>query len=505
MTLLATLVDTSRRVALTSARSAKIRLLAEGLRALEADELEIAVLYLSGEVRQAKLGVGPSTLRSCLTAGANGSSLHLLDVDSLLGKLATLRGTGSGVARAALLRELFGRATAEEQEFLLRLLAGELRQGALQGVMIEAISAATGTALPDLRRAAMYESNLGVLARIARASGAAGLARFQLQVMSPISPMLAQVADDVHAALESLGGNAAFEWKMDGARIQVHKQDDLVRIFSRNLNEVTAAIPEIAEAARQLPAKQLVLDGEAIAFTTAGRPHAFQTTMRRFGRRLDVAALQKELPMRAYFFDCLRRDEVSTAELPARERFASLADVVPADQAIPRLVTDSNDAAQRFYDEALAAGHEGLMAKSLEAPYEAGNRGASWLKIKRARTLDLVVLAAEWGHGRRQGKLSNLHLGALDTATQRYVMLGKTFKGMTDEMLEWQTREFLSRESHHDQWTVYVRPEIVVEIAFSDLQASSRYPGGLALRLARVKRYRPDKRVEEADTLETVR
>jgi DNA ligase-1 len=317
--------------------------------------------------------------------------------------------------------------------------------------------------------------------------------------------MLAQVAGDVDEALQTLAGEVAFEWKMDGARIQVHKQGPEVRIFTRNLNEVTAAIPEIADAARALPAAQLVLDGETIAFTPEGRPRAFQTTMRRFGRKLDVARLQQELPMRAYYFDCLFRDGTSLAERAAHERFAALATIVPESQLIPRLVTSSTDAAAAFYDAALAAGHEGLMAKALDSPYEAGNRGASWLKIKRAHTLDLVVLAAEWGHGRRQGKLSNLHLGALDPATRQYVMLGKTFKGLTDEMLEWQTREFLLRESRHDQWTVFVRPEIVVEIAFSDLQASPRYPGGLALRLARVKRYRPDKKVEDADTMDTVR
>jgi DNA ligase 1 len=248
-----------------------------------------------------------------------------------------------------------------------------------------------------------------------------------------------------------------------------------------------------------------VLDGEAIAFTKAGRPHAFQTTMRRFGRKLDVARLRQELPMQAFYFDCLRRDEQNLAGRPGHERFMLLSEVVPAEQLIPRLVTRSRDEAAAFYDEAIARGHEGLMAKSLDAPYEAGNRGASWLKIKRAHTLDLVVLAAEWGHGRRQGKLSNLHLGALDPATRQYVMLGKTFKGLTDEMLEWQTREFLARETHRDPAAVYVRPEIVVEIAFSDLQASPRYPGGLALRLARVKGYRPDKRAEDADTMETVR
>jgi DNA ligase 1 len=505
MTLLATVVAASRQVAATSARSAKIRLLADCLRALDVAELEIGTLYLSGEIRQGRIGIGASTLRGCLGGAAADPGLELTDVDRRLDELATMRGSGSAARRTGALRDLFGRATRDEQEFLLRLLVGELRQGALAGVMADAIAAATDVPPADVRRAAMYESNLGALARVARTSGSAGLAQFQLQVMSPVVPMLAQVAADVDEALETLAGDVAFEWKMDGARIQLHKRGDEVRIFTRNLNDVTAAIPEIADAARALPADQLVLDGEAIAFTPGGRPHAFQTTMRRFGRKLDVATLQRELPMRAYYFDCLRHDAASLAERPMRERIAVLSALVPAEQQIPRLTTRTAETASRFYDDALAAGHEGLMAKSLDSPYEAGNRGASWLKIKRAHTLDLVVLAAEWGHGRRHGKLSNLHLGALDPATQHYVMLGKTFKGMTDEMLEWQTREFLARESHHDQWTVYVRPEIVVEIAFSDLQASPRYPGGLALRLARVKRYRPDKSVADADTMETVR
>jgi len=505
MTLLATVVATSRQVSATSARSAKIRLLSDGLRGMDASELEIAVLYLAGEIRQGRIGIGPSAMRDGGVDAAADPSLELLEVDRLLEELAGTRGSGSGAKRATALRALFGRATREEQEFLWRLLLGELRQGALGGVMLDAIAAVTQLPAPDVRRAAMYESSLGAIARAGREAGAAGLQRFQLRVMSPVAPMLAQVAGDVDEALQALAGEVAFEWKMDGARIQVHKQGSEVRIFTRNLNEVTAAIPEIADAARALPAEQLVLDGETIAFTPEGRPRAFQTTMRRFGRKLDVARLQQELPMRAYYFDCLFRDGTSLAELAARERFAALATLVPESQWIPRLVTSSTDAAAAFYDAALAAGHEGLMAKALDSPYEAGNRGASWLKIKRAHTLDLVVLAAEWGHGRRQGKLSNLHLGALDPATRQYVMLGKTFKGLTDEMLEWQTREFLLRESRHDQWTVFVRPEIVVEIAFSDLQASPRYPGGLALRLARVKRYRPDKKVEDADTMDTVR
>jgi DNA ligase-1 len=504
MTLLATVVATSREVAATSARSAKTRLLADRLRALTADELEIAVQYLSGEIRQGRIGIGGAAVRSSVAGAAAEPQLHLLDVDRALDELAEIRGSGSTARRAAALSALFGRATRDEQEFLQRLLVGELRQGALAGVMIDAIAAAIDVPLADVRRAAMYESDLGALARKGRESGAAGLRGYQIRVMSPVAPMLAQVAADVDEALEVLTG-AAFEWKMDGARIQVHKHGDDVRIFTRGLNDVTAAIPEIADEARALRAEQLVLDGEAIAFTPGGRPHPFQTTMRRFGRKLDVERTRRQLPMRAFYFDCLLRDGAALAHLPARERFDALAAVVPAAQTIPRLVTGSRDAASAFYDEAVAQGHEGLMAKSLDAPYEAGNRGASWLKIKRAHTLDLVVLAAEWGHGRRHGKLSNLHLGARDADTGEYVMLGKTFKGLTDAMLEWQTREFQARETHRDSWAVHVRPEIVVEVAFSDLQASPRYPGGLALRLARVKRYRPDKAASDADTMQTVR
>ena len=292
---------------------------------------------------------------------------------------------------------------------------------------------------------------------------------------------------------------------MDGARIQVHKAGTTVRIYTRNLNEVGDAIPEVVELVAALPAQEIILDGETLAFDASHRPRPFQVTMRRFGRRLDVERMRVELPIRAFFFDCLRCGGVSLVDRPARERFRALAEAVPESLRIPQLITASAAEAHAFYDAAIAAGHEGVMAKSLDSPYEAGNRGASWLKIKRVHTLDLVVLAAEWGHGRRTGKLSNLHLGALDPATGEYVMLGKTFKGLTDAMLEWQTKEFLAREVSRDEWTVYVRPELVVEIAFSDLQASTRYAGGLALRLARVKRYRDDKTAVEADTMASVR
>jgi DNA ligase-1 len=371
--------------------------------------------------------------------------------------------------------------------------------------MIDAIAQAAGVPVADVRRAAMYAKSLGAVARVALTEGAPGLARFQLELLSPLAPMLAQTAADPAEALERLGGEAAFEWKMDGARIQAHKQGDVVRIYTRSLNEVTSAVPEIVARVRELSAQALVLDGEAISFDAAGRPMPFQITMRRFGRKLDVERVRAEQGIHGYFFDCLRLEEQSLIDRSTRERHAVLAEVVPASSLVPRLVTSSVDEADAFYEAALAAGHEGLMAKSLDSPYEAGNRGASWLKIKRAHTLDLVVLAAEWGHGRRTGKLSNLHLGALDPATGEYVMLGKTFKGLTDAMLEWQTKELLARETHRDDWTVYVRPELVVEVAFSDLQASPRYPGGLALRLARVKRYRDDKRADTADTMESIR
>jgi DNA ligase 1 len=506
VSLLANLVGTSQRVGATSARLGKVRELAAFLKALPPDEIETAVHYLSGETSQGRIGIGYSTLQAAASNTAAGAeTLSIAEVDHCLTVVAGIRGAGSAARRAAALRDLFSRATPAEQAFLLRLLAGELRQGALAGVMIEAIAAAADLPAAQVRRAAMYSKSLGAVARVAMLEGADALGRFQLELFSPVAPMLAQTAADVAEALRELPGEAAFEWKMDGARIQVHKLADDVRVYTRGLNEVTGAVPEIVEEVRGFAARALVLDGEAIAFDAAERPLPFQITMRRFGRKLNVEKLRAELPIRAFFFDCLRFDERSVAGLPTRERFAALAEAVPASLQIPRLITSSEPAARAFYEAALAAGHEGLMAKSLDAAYEAGNRGASWLKIKRSHTLDLVVIAAEWGHGRRTGKLSNLHLAALDPATGEYVMLGKTFKGLTDAMLEWQTKEFLSRETHRDEWTVYVRPEMVVEIVFSDLQASTRYPGGLALRLARVKRYRDDKRAEDADTLESVR
>ena len=508
MTLIAALVDTSQRVGATRARLAKLEELAAFLRTLPADEIGIAADYLSGEIPQGRIGIGYATLQAAAAAEvAAAATLTIRDVDDEIASLADTRGSGSAERRAGRLRELFRRSTAAEQQFLLHLLVGELRQGALAGIMVDAIAAAARVPVALVRRAAMFSRNLGAVARAALLEGAEGLGRFQLELFSPVSPMLAQTAADVAEALRELGGSGgdvAFEWKLDGARVQMHKRADEVRLYTRGLNDVTGAAPEIVDLVRSFPARALILDGEAIAVDASGRPHPFQITMRRFGRRLGVEAVRAGLPIKAFFFDCLRIDEQSIADRPLRERYETLAAAVPQAARIPRLVTSSEPAARAFYEAALAAGHEGLMAKSLEASYQAGDRGASWLKIKRAHTLDLVVLAAEWGHGRRRGKLSNLHLGARDPVTGEYVMLGKTFKGLTDAMLEWQTQQLLALETSRDQWTVYVRPELVVEVAFSDLQASSRYPGGLALRLARVKRYRDDKRAEDADTLDSV-
>jgi DNA ligase-1 len=506
MSLLRDVVQTWKHIAQTSSRTAKVRALTAALQSMDPQQIEVGVLYLSGNTRQGKSGVGYAMLQSAMAADAPAASvLTLLEVDQQLEELAAIRGTGSAALRVQALERLFGRATADEREFLTRLLLGELRQGALAGVMVEAIAAAAKLPVTDIRRASMYGKNLGVVARVALTEGAPGLVAFRLEPLQPVAPMLAQSASDVTDALQQLAGLAVFEWKVDGARVQVHRCDEIVRIFTRGLNDVTRAVPEVVATVQAMPVREIVLDGEVVALDTDGKPRPFQQTMRRFGRKLDVAALSSELPLHAYFFDCLYLDGQNLADRPARERFAALASVVPEAARVPQLVTADVSQAQTFYADALARGHEGVMAKALGSPYEAGNRGASWLKVKRTHTLDLVVLAAEWGHGRRTGWLSNLHLGARDPASDEFVMLGKTFKGLTDALLEWQTAEFLKRDISRDQWTVRLRPELVVEIAFNDIQASPQYPGGLALRFARVKRYRPDKQAEDADTIDTVR
>ena len=494
--LLADLARTSADVAETSARSAKRDALAALLGALRPDEVPVAVAYLSGELPHAPIGVGWAALRE-RPAPAAEPSLELLEVDAALRRIGETTGRGSQALRRSQLADLLGRATEAEQRFLAGLLTGELRQGALEGVMVDAVARAAGLPPAAVRRACMLAGDLGAVAAAALGEGEEGLSRFRLDLLRPLQPMLAQSADDVAAALDRVSP-AAVEWKLDGARIQVHRLGDEVRVFTRNLADITHRVPEIVDVVRGLPAESLVLDGEAIALGEAERPRPFQETMSRFGTG---GGSGRRAALSAFFFDCLHRDGEDLLDLPARERVAH----VPEELRVPRIETADAAEAERFLDDAIARGHEGVMVKALDAPYEAGRRGGSWLKVKRAHTFDLVVLAAEWGHGRRRGRLSNLHLGARDPATGGFVMLGKTFKGMTDAMLAWQTEKLLELETHRDEWTVYVRPELVVEIAFDGVQASSRYPGGVALRFARVKGYREDKDAAEADTIDGVR
>ena len=505
MTLLAELAAASARVAETPGRLAKLRILADCLRALAPEEVEIAIAYLSGEVPQGKLSLGYAALQAAARAPLPAPELKLLEVDAAFRAIKAAKGAGAAAARSALLGGLLARATAAEQDFLVRLIVGELRQGALEGMMLEALAAAADVPAQDLRRAAAFAGGVAPVALAALSGGAAALAPFAIRLMQPLLPMLAQPAESVADALGALGGRALLEWKLDGARVQVHKAGDAVRVYTRSLNDVTAAVPEILDVMKTAKADSLILDGEAIALRPDGRPHPFQVTMRRFGRKLDVDASRRALPLSVLFFDCLLHDAAPLVDRGAGERHDVLRGVLKEDFCAPSLVTGELEEAEAFYAGALGRGHEGVMAKALDAPYSAGRRGAGWLKVKRARTLDLVVLAAEWGHGRRRGRLSNLHLGARDPGSGGFVMLGKTFKGLTDEILEWQTRELLARETARDEWTVRVRPELVVEIAFNDIQESPQYPGGLALRFARVKGYRPDKRPEEADTIDAVR
>ena len=497
------LVDVSNGVAQLRGRLEKTAKLADLLKRLEPREIGIGVTYLCGSLPQGRMGVGWSTVAQARsTAPSPIPSLELTDVESVFGQISAATGAGSSKRRATLLTDLFQRATAEEQEFLVRLLSGDLRQGALEGVLTEAVAKAGGADPELVRHAAMMCGDLAEAASVFLVNGLQALSAYTIQLFRPVQPMLASPAENVGEALAAFG-EAAFELKLDGARIQVHKAGDEVKVFSRALRDVTAAVPEVVEAVRGLAPRELILDGEVIALRPDGVARPFQETMRRFGRRLDVELLRKELALTPFFFDCLYIDGRPMITEPQLTRFAALAGATGA-LAVPHRIIRDEGAAAEFFNEAIAAGHEGLMAKSLDAPYAAGSRGSAWLKIKQVRTLDLVVLAAEWGNGRRRGWLSNLHLGARAAEPDRFVMLGKTFKGMTDELLAWQTAALLEREVRREGHVVFVRPELVFEVAFNDLQASPQYPGGLALRFARVKGYRPDKRAEDADTLETL-
>lgn len=502
--MLADVAAASSDIAGASARLAKIDRIATLLAATAEDgdarSVAVTVSWLSGELPQRQIGVGWAALRA-LPAPAEVPTLTVTGVDAAFSEIKGIAGKGSQALRADAVRSLFAAATGTEQTFLRRLLGGELRQGALAGVMADAVARASAIPAAEVRRAAMLAGDLPAVAAAALTGGRAALAEFALQVGRPVGPMLAQTATDVADALERLGGTAVLEAKLDGARVQIHRTGAKVAVYTRSLDDVTHRLPEVVAATLALPATDLIADAEAIALRPDNRPHPFQVTAARFGRK---TANDLE-PLSVFFFDLLHVDGQDLLDLPTDQRLAALDALVPRDRRVDRIVTDDVDAAQQFLDRTLAAGHEGVMAKSPTAPYEAGRRGAGWLKVKPVHTLDLVVLAVERGSGRRTGKLSNIHLGARDPDTGGYVMLGKTFKGMTDAMLAWQTERFRELEVSDDGWVVTLRPEQVVEIAFDGVQRSSRYPGGVALRFARVLRYRDDKPAAEADTIDTVR
>ena len=499
--LLADIVAASRTVAATRSRKAKVAALADALAAAAPEEIETVASYLAGSLRQRRTGLGWRGV-SDLPPPAESPSLEVLEVHELFDRIAAMAGSGSQAARKAAVVELFGRATEDEQAWLRGIVTGAVRQGALDALLQEAVAAAAEVPLAVVRRSAMLAGSTPEVAVAALTGGEEALAGFGLEVGRPVLPMLASSAPDLPAAMAKAGGGeVAVDVKLDGIRIQVHRSADTNLVVTRSLDDITARLPEVVAVAREVPATSFVLDGEAIALDEDGRPRPFQETASR-------TAMGSGVAVTPYFFDVLHVDGADLLDSPGRERAAALEALVPERHRVPRLVTDDVDAAGAFLDDALAAGHEGVVVKNLAAVYDAGRRGSGWVKVKPVHTLDLVVLAVEWGSGRREGWLSNIHLGARDPDSGGFTMLGKTFKGMTDEMLAWQTERFTELATSpvdRSSYVVEVRPEQVVEIAFDGIQRSSRYPGGMALRFARVLRYRDDKTADEADTVEMVR
>jgi DNA ligase-1 len=533
--LLQELVRTSDAVAAAPGRRAKVDEIAALLRRASPAEIPVAVAFLAGELRQRQIGVGYAALSDLLRAdpavtqratgqdsdeaGAAEPTITLAETDAVFAAVAVATGHGSQADRRRLLSALFERATPDERSFLVRLIAGDLRQGALEGLMVEAVAGAAAVPTEEVRRAYLLGGSLPGVAEIALTgagpvAASAALRTIGLQVGRPLRPMLAASASSVASAFERLSPAAA-EWKIDGIRIQVHRRGGEVSVFTRTLDDITPRVPEVTEAVRALDAHSLVLDGEVVALRRGGRPQPFQVTAGRVGSQVDIDRQRAEVPLTPFFFDLLHLDGRDLIDAPASERNSLMATVLPGELLVPRTVSGDVATVEAFFSDAVARGHEGVVVKSLDAPYTAGRRGGDWIKVKPRHTLDLVVLAAEWGHGRRRGWLSNLHLGARDPATGGLVMLGKTFKGLTDQMLRWQTERLLdladpaAPQPAGDRRAAYgvlrVRPQLVVEVAFDGVQASSRYPGGLALRFARVIRYRQDKDASEADTIDAVR
>jgi DNA ligase 1 len=505
--LFAEVVAASRTAAATRSRLGKTAAVADVLRAAGPTDAATVASYLSGVLPQRRVGVSWRGL-TALPPPAAVPTATVAEVDDALTRLARISGSGSAAARQTEVGALFERLTDEEQDYLRSLITGQVRQGALDGVMLAAVAQAAEVPEAAVRRAAMLAGHTGPVARAAMSGGVAALEDIGLEVGRPLRPMLAASAPDVVAAWDQVAGDdreVFVDGKLDGIRLQAHRDGDDVRLFTRSLDDITDRLPEVVEAVLALPARRLVVDGEAIALDARGRPKPFQETASRTMSSLGTETLRERVPVTPYFFDLLHLDGADLLDLPAVERFDQLARLVPEAALVPRERVASVESAQQFFDRLIADGHEGVVVKSPTSPYAAGRRGAGWVKVKPRHTLDLVVLAVEWGSGRRQGWLSNIHLGARDAEGGGFVMLGKTFKGMTDEMLAWQTQRFLELETARQGHVVQVRPEQVVEVAFDGIQRSSRYPGGMALRFARVVRYRDDKTADEADTVDTVR
>ncbi|HLL61460.1 MAG TPA: ATP-dependent DNA ligase [Propionibacteriaceae bacterium] len=502
--LLSRLAATRTALAATRSRNAKRDLIAEVLRDASAADVHIVVAYLSGGLRQRRTGVGWRTLQHAPPPAAE-PSLTVSEVDAAFAAMAELSGAGSSNARAEAVRDLFARATAEEQQFLFGLVSGELRQGAMEAAVQDGLAVAYAVPLAAVRRAAMLLSSTTSAAAVLLQGGLPALEAVGLQVGTGIQPMLAASAPDPGGAVTKTGLPVLVDHKLDGVRVQVHRDGDGVRIFTRSLDDITNRLPGVAEAVRGLPQNRLVLDGEVLAMAADGRPEVFQVVASRAMSELDPAGPAPDNPLQVFFFDLLHADGRDLLDTPLRDRLTMMAEVLPEALTVPRQVCATEEEVAARFAEAVADGYEGVVIKNLSAPYVAGRRDAAWVKIKPRHTFDLVVTAAEWGHGRRQGWLSNLHLAAPDPDTGELVMLGKTFKGLTDELLTWQTERFLELETRRDRYTVYLEPSTVVEIACDGLQISTRYPGGVALRFARVLRYRPDKTAAEADTITTVK
>jgi DNA ligase 1 len=496
MTLLADVVAASAEVTDTSSRARKVAILSGLLERLEPSEIPAAVGFLTGVPRQGRVGIGYRTIYGIEVAAADVPSLTVGDLDRAIADVRATTGSGSASERKQRLEELLAQATNAEADFVRRLFTADLRQGALAGLMVDAIARAAGVSGALTRRALMLSGDLTRTAEIAIREGEEGLRAVGFQIFRPIFPMLASPAASVSEAVASFDA-ASVEWKIDGIRVQIHRCGDEIRIYTRNLNEITHALPGIVAAVRDLAVSRAVFDGEALWMSDDG-PAPFQDTV----SQIDSAAPPEGVV--TFLFDLLHVDGDDLLDTPLEERAARLG-AVASHLKIPSVLTSEPETAQRVMDDALSAGHEGVVVKDARSLYSAGRRGKAWRKVKPVRTYDFVVLGAEWGHGRRRGWLSNLHLGARDPSTESFVMVGKCFKGLTDELLEWQTKELLARETERRGIAVLVRPELVVEIALDGVQSSTRYPGGVALRFARVKRYRPDKSAAEVDTIDDLR